>query len=197
MKQDSPSSCPSLFLRRCLSRRWLITDSVPVSLSRPSRLLAAFGLLENKQEERVESSLFFFLIKAVVVRSMLVQKPENYYADQLQSCCSTASSLRLLCSPQNYLRVKRQFNINDLKHSTICTSSIIMPLKKLPQDCCMKLPQEKKPTGGLRKGIILACSKTTTNYKTALAANTLAKEMRFQHSSITIALIPQICSIPA
>lgn len=117
MKQDSPSSCPSLFLRRCLSRRWLITDSVPVSLSRPSRLLAAFGLLENKQEERVESSLFFFLIKAVVVMSMLVQKPENYYADQLQSCCSTASSLRLLCSPQNYLRVKRQFNINDL----ICT----------------------------------------------------------------------------
>lgn len=35
---------------------------------------------------------------------------------------------------------KDSFNINALRHSANCTSSIIMPLKKLPQDCCMKLP---------------------------------------------------------
>lgn len=58
MKQDSPSSCPSRFLRRCRSRRWLITDSVPVSLSRPSLLLAALGLSQNKWEQSLHSSLF-------------------------------------------------------------------------------------------------------------------------------------------
>ena len=45
--------------------------------------------------------------------------------------------------------------------------------------------------------LISACGETPANYKTALAANTLGKEMGFQHSAIMRALVSQICSIPA
>lgn len=114
---DSPSSCPSLFLRRCLSRRWLITDSVPVSLSSPSRLLAAFGLLENTEGRNSGVSfLSFFLfceekqldLWAVWFR---IQKTTTRISSRLGSC--RAASSRLLCSPK---RVKRQFNSHALWH---------------------------------------------------------------------------------
>lgn len=39
----------SRFRRRARSRRWLTMDSVPVSLSIPSRLLATFGLYNNSR----------------------------------------------------------------------------------------------------------------------------------------------------